>query len=387
MTAIERVPLPDVRDLIVVGEPLPFRVLDAQERLLLREGQAVSGERQFEALVERGAWVERPLVDAERQRRAAAHGTRPVVEVVRQLTVFDLTEKALWDLDHLLRRLKHGQATAAELVAYADELQRLIDRDPEVALFTCLRQDDRRFALYPISHAMHCATVSLLLARQLGLDTTTQAVLVRAALTMNTGMLELQMQMAEQGEAPTSKQAEVIRAHPLLSARLLQQAGVTDAAWLAVVAEHHETEDGKGYPRGLATVSEAARVLRSADVYMAKLSPRARRPPMTPQNAARQLFQQPGGQGLGTALIRALGVHPPGTLVTLKSGEIGVVSRRPPGSASPRVATLTNAAGKPVPATQHRNSAQPEFAITGALAEPGELPRILPERVYGMLLA
>lgn len=388
MSAIERVPLPEVRDLIVVGEPLPFRVLDEGERLLLSEGHVVGSERQFEALVDRGAWVERPKVEeVRRARAAAAGGGRPVVSVERQLTLFDLQERAIWDLDHQLRRLRRGQTSPAELEAYASSLQQLIDRDPEVALFFSLRQDDRRFALYAITHGLHCAVVGLLLARQLGMDTAAQATVVRAALTMNVGMLDLQTLMAEQGDPPTAKQMETIRAHPMLSVRLLQQAGVDDAAWLATVAEHHESDDGKGYPRGLSTVSETARVLRVADVYMAKLSPRARRPPMTPQNAARQLFQQAGGQPLATALVRAVGVHPPGTLVSLKSGEIGVVTRRPPGSASPMVATLTNTSGKPVTATQHRDTTQPDFTITAAQADAGELPKILPERVYGMLLA
>ncbi len=35
----DRVPHSEVRDLIHIGSSLPFRVLDAQERLLLNEGQ------------------------------------------------------------------------------------------------------------------------------------------------------------------------------------------------------------------------------------------------------------------------------------------------------------------------------------------------------------
>ena len=33
--ASDRVPLPQVRDLLLIGQPLPFRVLDSHERLLL----------------------------------------------------------------------------------------------------------------------------------------------------------------------------------------------------------------------------------------------------------------------------------------------------------------------------------------------------------------
>lgn len=387
MSQTERVPLPEVRDLIVVGEPLPFRVLDAAGRLLLSTGQVVGSERQFETLVDRGAWVERPLVEEVRRARAGNAGGGPAVKVQRIATLFDLWERAIWELDDIYRRLARARAQAQEVQALAAQLRALVERDSDVALFHCVRQDDRRFALYAINHGLHCAVVGLLLARHLGWDDAAQTSLVCAALTMNVSMAELQAQMAEQGEPPTSRQTEQIRQHPMGSVKLLQAAGVSDAAWLTTVAEHHERDDGSGYPSGSTTASEPARVLHAVDVFMAKISPRAKRAPMTPQNAARQLFQQPGGQALGTALIRAIGVHPPGTLVQLKSGEVGVVARRPPGSAAPVVATLTNARGQPITATHQRDTTLADFAIAAPLAEAGDLPRILPERVYGMILA
>jgi hypothetical protein len=385
LSQTERVSLSEVRDLIAVGAALPFRVLDAGGRLLLNEGQVVGSERQFDALIERGAWVERPRVEQVRRERSG--GGMAISAALRKTTLFDLWEKALWELEDLYRRLARAKAEAAEVEGFATSLQALIDRDAEVALFQCLRQDDRRFALYAMKHGLHCAVVGLLLARQLGWEAALQGSLIRAALTMNVAMAELQAQMAEQGEPPTTRQMETIRSHPEASARLLQQAGVADTAWLAMVREHHERDDGKGYPSGLTVVSEPARVLRAVDVFMAKISPRAKRPPMTPQAAARQLFQQDGSAALATALIRAVGVHPPGTLVQLKSGEIGVVTRRPSAGPHPVVATLTNAKGQPVPATHHRDSATAEYAIVQPLAEAGALPKILPERVYGMIMA
>ncbi len=386
MSQTERVPLADVRDLIAIGQALPFRVLDTQSRLLLNEGQMVGSERQFEMLNERGAWVERAVVERVRSERASAIDPAMRLVAKRQATLFDLWDQALWDLDDLYRRLARGKADAAQVDAFAVGLQALIERDVDISLFLCVRQDDRRFALYASHHGLHCAVLGLLLTRQLGWDASAQASLLRAELTMNVAMADLQAQMAEQGEPPTAKQLEHIRAHPQGAARLLQQAGVTDTLWLDTVADHHERDDGQGYPRGLTPVPEAARVLRSVDVFMAKISPRAKRSAMTPQNAARQLFQQDGGQALGTALIRAIGVHPPGTLVTLKSGEIGVVSRRPPNAASPLVATLTDTRGVPSTATHQRNSALAESAVVTALADAPGLPKILPERVYGMML-
>ena len=66
---------------------------------------------------------------------------------------------------------------------------------------------------------------------------------------------------------------------------------------------------------------------------------------------------------------------------------VGVVARRPKTGTAPIVATLSNPRGEPVVSTQHRDSAEPAFAILGALLDPSRFQRILPERVYGMVLA
>lgn len=386
MNSVERVVLTEVRDLIVVGEALPFRVLDEAGRLLLNAGQAVASERQFEMLVERGAWAERPAVDEVRRARgddAAATRDRPV----RQPTLFDLWESAVWDLDDLTRRLAKGRVQAPEIEAYAARLTALVDRDVDVALFTCIRQDDPRFALYALTHGLHCAVLGWLTARQLGWPGERALCMVKAALTMNVAMAELQAVMAEQRDPPSKRQLEQIRAHPQASAALLRQAGVADADWLAAVEDHHERPDGGGYPRGTVEVSDLAALLRAADVFMAKISPRAMRAAMTPQLAARQLFQQDGGAPLATALIRAVGVYPPGSLVALASGEVGAVTHRAVPGRAAQVATLSDRKGQPVAATQHRDTGQAEFAVAGPLKDNAGFARVLPERIYGLIPA
>lgn len=405
MAAHDRIPLLDVRDLVAVGEPLPLRVLDPQDRLLLNVGQRLVDNGQWRALVERGGWVERGQVEALRAALAARDAAAAPPPVVRTRSIFDVWEQRVWVLDDLLRRLLKATTTAAagrpggvaapgsadpqlarELEACADEQLALLDRDVDIALFAAMRQDDRRFALYALTHAMHSTTLAVLTARQLGWDAVRIRTLARAALTMNVSMLELQASMAEQTDPPSKAQRDQIRSHPLRSVQVLQAVGIDDAAWLQTVLEHHEQPGGGGYPRGVPP-GETAQLLRAADVFMAKISPRAQRSPMTPPMAARQLFQQEGGAPLATALIRAIGVYPPGCLVSLKSGEAAVVTRRGSNPSAPQVATLSDRQGRPVPDTQHRDTAQADHAVAGPLADPSPFPRVLPERVYGLVPA
>ncbi len=381
----ERVPIGEVSDLITVGKALLFRVLDAEGRLLLNEGQVIASERQMEALKERGAWVERKLVVERREQLSSVPGAGRD-SMARVVTLFDRWERQIWELDALLRRTQKGLASVTDWAAEVDAVLALVDRDLDVAIFMAVRQGDRRFALYPQVHALHTAVIVSLAARQSGWEPARQRSLVGAALTMNVAMLELQAAMAEQDTPPTQRQLDVIRAHPDAGARLMRATGLDDGPWLQAMAEHHERADGSGYPRGAKQVCDEARLLRMADVYMSKITPRASRPALAPLVASRQLFQQEANSPLAMALIKAIGVHPPGALVTLKSGEVAVVKRRGSGPA-PSVCTLSDTHGRPSVKSREVDTADPACAIAGSLADPAGYTRVLGERVYGLLLA
>lgn len=382
-----RIALAEVVDLLEIGHALPFHVLDDRDRRLLAEGHVLVSRTQLEMLIARGAWVQRSLamsLRAERQGRAT-----PVPSSRRDLSLFDQWERLVWDLDATLRLVLAGRTARDDLPRLADRVEALVRRDPDVALFMMVRQHEPRFALYALQHALHAATVLLVLGHQLGWEASRRHLLVLAALTMNVSTLELQAQMAQQSEPPTPRQRKAIAEHPEHSVRLLQAAGVTDAAWLQTVREHHERTDGQGYPRGLTRPCDSAHALRIADVFTAKISARANRTPMPIQQAARQLFQEERGSALAAGLIKALGLYPPGELVELRSGEIAVVTRRGRNATTPLVASITNTAGRPIVGTVERDTARPEFAITGVIdppiAERLHLPRIPPERVYGLI--
>ena len=89
---------------------------------------------------------------------------------------------------------------------------------------------------------------------------------------------------------------------------------------------------------------------------------------------------------LAMSVIRAIGVHPPGALVQLKSGEVAVVKRRGSGPA-PKVFTLSDVRGKPSARSVDLDTAQAEHGISGPCADPAAFSRIPGERVYGIVMA
>lgn len=167
----ERVPLQSVSDLMVPGEPLPFKVLDGEGRLLLAQGQRVMDVRQLQALLERGASV--VYAEAQEVREARAKGAKPVAGSTmstRKLTWFDRWERHVWDIDDVLRQLSKGTGNLTALNELVDRQITLVASQSDAALFTLVRQDDRRFALYALVHARFTAMVVQLSASVMGLS-------------------------------------------------------------------------------------------------------------------------------------------------------------------------------------------------------------------------
>jgi HD-GYP domain-containing protein (c-di-GMP phosphodiesterase class II) len=364
-----------VQTQVRLGEPLRWGVRDPQGQLLLARGQVITSEAQLAALLERGA-----SVDIEEVRAAAAQADsgrqRPV-------SLFGQWEQLLWQLDRTLRSVAEP-GFPERLEQVRAHLEALTLRDPDIAVYLTVRQDPKRLTIYPLAHSVHCTLIGLLMARRLGWDEARTQSLMRAALTMNIAILELQGRMAAQGSSPTPGQLETIRAHPSEGVRLLRDAGVTDAPWLDAVGLHHERPDGGGYPEGRREIGELPTVLRWIDVFMAKLAPRALRTPVPVQLAARQLYTVSGSAPAAAAIIKEFGIYPPGEFVQLNSGEMAVVVRRSADARTPLAASVTDRHGMPSVNTVVRDTAKPEFAITGLAPDKNLVLRVPPERLFGI---
>ena len=83
------------------------------------------------------------------------------------------------------------------------------------------------------------------------------------------------------------------------------------------------------------------------------------------------------------AVIKEFGIYPPGDFVRLKSGELAVVVKRSSNANTPMVAAITDPAGKPVHTSIRRNTAEPNYSITGTVADKTMILNMPPERLYG----
>ena len=361
-------PLSLVKARVALGAPLPFNIRDSDGTLMLARGQMIDSAEQRSALFERGALVDlAELLSSTEQVQRASPAELP----------------ALWGrcLDRLGQALRESaqEGFVDALNDAAPPVLALVERDKDLAIFQVLRQNGNAHVQYGVNHSMHAAITGCLVAQRLGWAEADAQRVFKAALTMNLSMLDLQGHLALQAEPPTPEQRDAIRAHPEISRRMLELSGVADADWLSAVEQHHEAPDGSGYPHGLRLTSDIANLVRRADIYTAKLSPRKNRDAVTADKAGRMVFMQEPGHPMTAALVKEFGVYPPGCFVRLMSGETGLVVKRGQTVMTPIVAALTAANGASLPQPQRRDTAQPQYAVHSVLGQPAGGLRVSPE--------
>ena len=372
------------RSKVQLGQPLPWSVRDEQGHLLLSRGFVVQTEQQLDHLLERGAFA-----DVE-EIRSVALGEEPPAEPSRvhvPPNLFGQWDQLTEDLHKLLLHPGAHPNFVKQLDDFAVRLLDLLDCQVDIAIYRALRQENQQHFYYGYTHAIHTAVLCVLLSRRMGWLTPRLMSLLKAALTMNLTIMELQGHMAVQDVPVKDAQRAEIGAHPAKAVALLTVLGVTDADWLSAVAQHHEHLEGSGYPSGTRDVGELAVALRVADVLMAKISPRALREALSPQEAVRQLYQEDKGGPISTSIIKELGIYPPGDYVKLASGEQGVVVQRTAKVKAPIVAVITDTQGHPIVKALRRDTGQPPTAILSAVSDKAMLKRLPPERLFGFSMA
>jgi HD-GYP domain-containing protein (c-di-GMP phosphodiesterase class II) len=366
------VALHQVRHRVRLGEALPFNVYDSDRTLLLARGHLLLDQAQCDALMNRGT-----LVDiAELQSPADRARLAPREALPR-----------LWSetFDAIGRMLMHSpsETFAGALEGAAAPALALVERDPDLAIFQVLSQGAAADAAYGVRRSTHSAITAALVAQRLAWQSAEVERAFKVALTMNISMLALQGELARQLVPPTDAQRVQLQSHPMRSVQMLERAGVTDADWLRAVLQHHEVEDGSGYPAGRSDVCELASLARRADVYTSKLSARQTRNALAADVAGRAMFMQDPSHPMTQALVKEFGVYPPGCMVRLASGEAAIVVARGPTVTTPIVACLTDANGRPLPAAQRISSSEPGRGVAGLLAT--HLPKPNAERLAAIL--
>ena len=348
---------------ILPGEPLQWDVFDTHGQLLLKKGYIVERQSQIAALVTRGLFAETSSGPMRGQGSAAP-------EQKETPSVPHLINLANKRLERLLFGLHHEADFPAKVLEVAKVVGFATDVNSDVAIACILL--NQQAGDYPVRHCVDTAVASILVARSMKIPPEEIIKLTAAALTMNVGMIHYHAQLQRKQGALSEEEIRLIHSHPQEGVKMLESAGVSDPDWLGYVLAHHENEDGSGYSAGKMgkEIPLPAKIISLADRYCARVSARDYRKPVLPNAALRDIFLD-GGKGIDTMIaavfIKELGIYPPGTLVRLNNGEIGVVSKRISGTTTPIVHALIGPRGAPLAFPIRRDTSHESFAIRETL--------------------
>lgn len=290
---------------------------------------------------------------------AAAQAAAAVAPAVRRKTAGELIDAwiALGSRAGKLLRDTESPDIAQRVQLIDDDLLALVDGDTDGSLLLLIQTVSSDLSKYSATHALLVAAVCELAARRLSdWPSEWRTPLRQAALTMNISITELQDQLALQDHPINAVQRDALRGHGSRSADRLHELGIRDDLWLNAVRQHHDAPAGP--LSDLHPELQIARLIQRADIFAARLSPRKLRLPLSATSAAKSAYfderQQP--DEAGAAIIKAVGIYPPGSFVRLVSAETGVVLCRGKQANQPTVAGIIDAQGMPFTAPKLRHT-------------------------------
>jgi putative nucleotidyltransferase with HDIG domain len=233
--------------------------------------------------------------------------------------------------------------------ALVDNLAQAVaqNRTALVAL-TALKEYDN----YTFTHMVNVSILTMGQARGLGIEGTLLREFGLAALMHDIGKVRTPKEILNKPEKLTDDEFAVMRMHVVDGAEILRRTPEMPALSPVVAFEHHLRIDGTGYPFGVKRggLNLATMLCGISDVYDAMRSQRAYQQSFPTDRILAVLKRNDGSQfdqNLVRRFSQLMGIYPPGNLVKLDTGELGVVLRvYAPDPYRPKVRVITAADGE-----------------------------------------
>jgi putative nucleotidyltransferase with HDIG domain len=179
-------------------------------------------------------------------------------------------------------------------------------------------------------HSLNVAMLSMMMARDIHLPQEVVNALGMGALFHDVGRKEIPDKVLLKTEPLTQAEQNLYQMHCQYGVDIAQRLKLPPPVQ-AIIRDHHETFDGSGYPQRLKgeAISLLSRIVAIANYYDELCNPPNMGVALTPHEALSIMFAKLRAKfdpKLLQVFIRCLGVYPPGTIVQLSNGVIGMVA-------------------------------------------------------------
>ena len=264
-------------------------------------------------------------IEAERQALALARR-----EKIRQVKDAAARADRAWENAASTTRQALGalaqspRMAGQHLTQLSKETAAAISHGPDALLHMLGNKDDQG----PQFHALNVMTLCMLMGRKLGLSERDLNDLSMAALAHDAGKAAIPLPLLKNGHRKKHEE-EHYRTHVDHSVQLARESGVFSRRALDMIAQHHEAADGSGWPNRTMELSTGAQILAMCNRYDRLCAPESPDlPPLMPSEALAYMLRQEASKydtQMLAALIKLLGVYPPGTVIKLSDGKLALV--------------------------------------------------------------
>ena len=206
---------------------------------------------------------------------------------------------------------------------------------------------DAQSKMFLINHSLRSTIIAITIGFQLRFPLTKLVELGVSCMLHEIGMLQLPPQYYLADKALNIIEKKAILAHPLYSYNILKKANFPLTICYGVL-DHHEREDGSGYPRHLpgTELSLYSKIIAVACSYEAITAPRHYKDAQGSYEAMVEILKNSRktyNESIIKALLCAISLFPIGSYVYLSDGRIGqVVDANPENPKNPIVQVLND---------------------------------------------
>jgi len=184
---------------------------------------------------------------------------------------------------------------------------------------------------YTFSHSVNVAVLAVTTAISLGLPRSDLQKLGIGAFLHDLGKIKISLKILNKKDRLLPEEFAEIKKHPRYGYDLVKSQNLIDSSSSAVIFQHHERENGRGYPQKLKgeQINYFAKICAVVDVYDALVADRPYRPALPPHKALEII--ENGGEEFDLAVLQNfyqhIAAYPIGTIVGLSNDLIGIVTK------------------------------------------------------------
>jgi putative nucleotidyltransferase with HDIG domain len=220
------------------------------------------------------------------------------------------------------------QELLLEAVGFIEHLVEQLSHHPGMSDdFELLQTSDK----VTYKHSVNVALLSYVIGKAMNFKGEKLRRLVLSALIHDIGKLDITDEVLNKPGALNPEEFEMIQTHPAKGVERSSDLLLPESV-LTAILQHHERWNGRGYPQGLSgeQILPSAQIMAVADVFDALITDRPYHAALPPYHALEILLKSSGtdfSPEVLQALLCNIQIYPPGSMVILNSGEVGVVLR------------------------------------------------------------